>query len=216
MFDLFIPWVISDVSNRVSFEWVRVQNHIYEVLRVRTEKLRHFEVSFKNFLVELLCVLIFKRKIAAHHCVQNNTRTPDIRAQAVVTLSFNHFRSSVARAAARRFQFLPFLIQVAQAEVDELYVVVVVQKQIFRLQIAMHNAELMNVFYSRQNLGVHFAGFDFLQAPVLHDVLKKFAAAAVLHDEVQVVIIFNHLTQLGHAKRNIPQTTAPHSGVGLF
>jgi hypothetical protein len=69
MFDLFIPWVISDVSNRVSFEWVRVQNHIYEVLRVRTEKLRHFEVSFKNFLVELLCVLIFKRKIAAHHCV---------------------------------------------------------------------------------------------------------------------------------------------------
>ena len=57
----------------------------------------------------------------------------------------------------------------------------------------MNYSKFMNVLYARENLRVHFAGFDFLQSSILYDVLEKFSTTAVLHDQVQIVIVFNHL-----------------------
>ena len=57
----------------------------------------------------------------------------------------------------------------------------------------MNDAKFVNVFDTRQNLGVHLAGLRLLQSPILNDVLEEFTTRAVLHDQVQVVIVFNHL-----------------------
>ena len=57
----------------------------------------------------------------------------------------------------------------------------------------MNDAKFVNVFDTRQNLGVHLAGLLLLQSPILNDVLEEFTTRAVLHDQVQVVIVFNHL-----------------------
>ena len=57
----------------------------------------------------------------------------------------------------------------------------------------MHDAELVNVLDAGEDLGVHLAGLWLLQSPIFDDVLEKLAARTVLHDQVEVVIVFNHL-----------------------
>lgn len=57
----------------------------------------------------------------------------------------------------------------------------------------MYDAQLMDVLDARQDLSVHLAALCFGQASVLDDVLEEFTARTVLHDQVEVVIVFNHL-----------------------
>ena len=48
-----------------------------------------------------------------------------------------------------------------------------VKKKVFWFQIAMHHAQLVNVFDATEDLGIHLAGFLLVQASVLYDVLEK-------------------------------------------
>ena len=57
----------------------------------------------------------------------------------------------------------------------------------------MHHSKLVNVLDAREDLSVHLASFWLLEPTILDDVLEKFASGAVLHDQVQVVIVFDHL-----------------------
>ena len=57
----------------------------------------------------------------------------------------------------------------------------------------MDNSELVNVLDTGENLGVHLAGFFFLEPSVLDDMLEKLAARAVLHDKVEIVVVLDHL-----------------------
>lgn len=59
----------------------------------------------------------------------------------------------------------------------------------------MHDAQLVDVLDSGEDLGVHLAGFGFLEPSILHDVLEKLPTRTILHDQVQVVIVFNHLAR---------------------
>lgn len=68
-----------------------------------------------------------------------------------------------------------------------------IQEQVLWLQVPVDNAELVDVFYAADDLLVHLGGFVLFQTPVLDDVLEQLATRAVLHDEVQVVVVLYHL-----------------------
>ena len=56
----------------------------------------------------------------------------------------------------------------------------------------------MNVFNTRDDLLVHFGCFFFLKSPILDDVLEELTTRAVLHDEIEVIVVLYHFIQLNH------------------
>ena len=77
----------------------------------------------------------------------------------------------------------------------------------------MDHAQLVDVLDARKDLRVHLAGFFFLQPTILNDVLEELAAAAVLHHQVQVVVIFDHLRKV--VLKVVKSHSGLHHRVGL-
>jgi hypothetical protein len=94
----------------------------------------------------------------------------------VVPFSGDHFRCCVAGRPTSCLQGLASGVGVTETEINDLDVVLIVQQQIFWLQVAVANARLVNVLDARNDLLEKFAGFRLLQFFSLHDVLEKFTA----------------------------------------
>ena len=58
----------------------------------------------------------------------------------------------------------------------------------------------MNVFDAADDLLVHLGSLVLFEPPVLHDVLEELAARAILHDEVQVIVVLYHFVQLDYLR----------------
>ena len=113
---------------------------------------------------------------------------------------------------AQIFDSVKYLI--TEAKINELNVVVVIEQQIFRLQVPVNDAKFVDVLNARQDLRVHLACFLLLKPPVFYDVLEQLATAAVLHDQIQVVVILNHLkVTIG---MHLLRRAARHLGASLF
>ena len=77
----------------------------------------------------------------------------------MVSLSSDHFWGGIAWTSTGCLQsILVVLVSVAQSEVDNLNVHVLVKKQIFRFQITMAHFDLVQVFDSGKNLMEEAAG----------------------------------------------------------
>lgn len=58
-----------------------------------------------------------------------------------------------------------------------------VQQQVLRLQIPMHDAQLVQVFDTTDDLLEEFARFSFFELLLFHDVVEELAATGVFHNE---------------------------------
>ena len=56
----------------------------------------------------------------------------------------------------------------------------------------------MDVLDATDYLLVHLGSFVLFEPSVLNDMLEEFAPRAVLHDEVEVVVVLDHLIQLDY------------------
>jgi len=75
---------------------------------------------------------------------------------------------------------------VGEPEVHNFGVLVVIQEQVLRLEVAMDDAVLVNVLNSCQNL-LHEGHCFLLVEPLsFDDVVEEFATLCVLHDEVDI------------------------------
>ena len=179
-----VPGVGPDIFDGEALRRVRIEDVRYQILSVLRQKRRHLVLSLDDLLVQLLRVLVLERQVSADHGIENDAGAPDICTESVVTLSANHLRGSVAGAAACRLQLLTLFVEIAETEIDELDVVVVVKEEVLWLQVPVHHAELVDVLDARQNLSENLAGFRLFQSSVFHDVLEKLASRTVLHDQV--------------------------------
>ena len=75
-----------------------------------------------------------------------------------------------------------------------------VQEQVFRLKVSVDDSQLVDILDARNYLLVHFAGFFFLEPSVLDDVLKQLTSRTVFHDQVEIIVVLNHLVQLHHVR----------------
>lgn len=57
----------------------------------------------------------------------------------------------------------------------------------------MHYPDLVDIFDTRDDLLVVFAGLVFLEALGFSDLLKQLIATAVLHYEEQILVVFDNL-----------------------
>jgi hypothetical protein len=65
--------VLSDVFYFIPFFWICVQYLRYEVLGVFGNEFRKLKVGIQNLFVELTGVRVFKGKVAADKCKQDDT-----------------------------------------------------------------------------------------------------------------------------------------------
>ena len=79
------------------------------------------------------------------------------------------------------------LVSVAQTKVDNLDVLVVIEKKVLGLEVPVNYVELVEVFYASNDLVEEFEGRGLFYPLVLDDVVEKLASVRILHDQVELL-----------------------------
>lgn len=166
----------SDILDRKPLVGLCLQNFLDEFFVAWSDKSRNQIVTGEDLFVKLVCVGIFEWQVAACHCVQDDSGRPDVAAKTMVAFSSDHFRCCIAGTATGCLQRLPWRVRIAQAKVNDLYVVLVVEKQVLWLKISVADATFMYVLDARDNLLEKFASLLFLEPFSLHYVLEQFTS----------------------------------------
>ena len=95
LWNLFIPWMVSNLVNCKSLFSICVQNVFQNVCSIFTYKFRYFVISTQYFFIQLACVRILKWKKSTNHSKQNNSCRPYINSSSKVSFSFYHFWCSI-------------------------------------------------------------------------------------------------------------------------
>lgn len=178
-----IPRVTSNVLNSVTLLWIDDENFTDKVSEVIWKVGGHRILRCLNLLIQLRCVLILERKVASYHRKQDNSATPYICHEPLILLTFDHFRSCIARASARCFKKLAFFVEISKSEVYNLDIVVVIKEYVFGFEVPVDYADLVDVFNAWNNLLVIFAGFLFFEIFSFPNLLEELVATAILHNQ---------------------------------
>ena len=80
--------------------------------------------------------------------------------------------------------------------VVDLDVLLVVRKEIFWLEVAMDDAEFVELLDARDDLVQELGGLHLPEALAVHNVLKQLASAQILHHQAELALHVNYLIQL--------------------
>lgn len=167
--------MLPDVFDGVALEGVGVQDLLEHVAGVIADVLGAVVLAGEYLFVECGGVGVFEGQLAADHGEEDDAAGPDVDVYAVVGLAGDHLGRGLAGTAAGRLEHLALLLGVRQPEVHDLDVVGVVQQQVLRLQVAVHDPQFVDLLHPVDDLLEEFARFLFLQPLVLHDLVKQFA-----------------------------------------
>ena len=132
-----------------------------------------------NLLEQCWYEFIIEGKSANEEDVENDATAPDVDFWASIQLAPNDFWCSVIWTATTGLEEVPVCHDVAQAEVCNLDVHVLVQQQILRLQITMNNLMSVTVLDSANYLLKQLPSFGFSQSAVLDDVVETVPSAHI-------------------------------------
>ena len=152
----------ADVFYRITVNWISVEYFSYKFFAARTDKARYQIIAVQNLFVEFVSVWIFKWQITTRHCVQDDPAAPYIRYKSLIAFASYHFWSCIAWTTASCFECLSVLVGVWKTKIDYFYVASIIQEQVFRFQISVTYAHLMNIFDPWYYLLEKFACFGFL------------------------------------------------------
>ena len=140
----FEPRKTADFRDACTLYRISHEDLSKKLAAVRTEKLGCREFASQNLLVQVGCLGVLERQKSANHCVENNSTRPEIAFETKVAFSSNHFRRGIARRTARRPQSaVGWLIEVAEAKINDLERVVVVDQEVFRLEVSVAYSTLV-------------------------------------------------------------------------
>lgn len=146
------PLRLPDLLQFETLLRVRIQDSFQQFLALVRKHFGGFVLASDDFFIEFVGIRIFEGEVAAEHSIEDNAAAPDIGAETLVLLACNHFWGSVAGTATRSFEFLAWLVLVGQPEVYYLDVALMVQQQVLRFQVPVHNIILVDVLNPSENL----------------------------------------------------------------
>lgn len=183
----FVPLVLLDLLRGQTLLRICFHHLAQHVLALSRQVFGHLELSRQNLLVKLAGIFVFKRQKAREHRKQDHSRGPHINATPVVQLALDHLGSGVAWRSTSSLESLSLLVGVGQAKVNQLQILLVVEQEIFRLQISVHNAQLVQVLDRALDLLEEFASLFFLKLLLFDDVVEQLAPRYVLHDQEELL-----------------------------
>lgn len=126
--NLIVPLVVPNIVHRESFNWVCVQNFLYQIFGGLGDESRNEVVAVQYLFIEFAGVGVLEGEVATSHGVEDDAAAPNIRVKSVITLPSNHLRCSIAWTSTGSFQHFPLLVRVRESEVNDFDIILVVQK----------------------------------------------------------------------------------------
>ena len=123
-----------------------------QILAVGRDFRWHPVVTLFNLHKKYCQLLIVKRQNATDHGIKNDACAPDVNFLTAVRLSWDDFGSRIVRRTAGCSKSHAILCGVGETKVNQLYVEVFVEKQVFRLQITMNHFMKVRVLDGWYNL----------------------------------------------------------------
>ncbi len=103
-------------------------------------------------------------------------------------------------------------VKITKSKVDDLDIVIVIKKNVLRLDVSVDDSQSVNVLDSRYDLLIKASGLGFLQLPVLLNVLHDLIAGAILHDQVEIALVLNYLKRF-NLFQGLPKKVKLREGV---
>ena len=150
--DLAIPFVLAYVIDLYASGRVCIKDLRDEVPALRAHEGRDLIISVQDFFIQEICIGILEGQEATDHREEDDATAPDICHQTMIALSGNHLRGRIAGAPASCLKGLPVLIGVAEAEINDFNIIMIIHEQILWLQISVADPKLMKVFDARYYL----------------------------------------------------------------
>ena len=101
--DLLAPGVGINFFQGKPFGRVDVENFLKEIFEIVGDKAREDIFAWKNLLVELGSIVVFKWQVSTHHCEKDHSTTPNIHFQSMIFFARDHLRRSIARRSTSCF-----------------------------------------------------------------------------------------------------------------
>ena len=135
--DLAVPFVLAYVIDLYASGRVCIKDLRDEVPALRAHEGRDLIISVQDFFIQEICIGILEGQEATDHREEDDATAPDICHQTMIALSGNHLRGRIAGAPASCLKGLPMLIGVAEAEVDDFNIIMIVHEQILWFKISV-------------------------------------------------------------------------------
>ena len=144
-----------------SFHWVGLQHSSDQIFAVRRDLDWHAVVALLDLVKEQGQLLIIKWQASTDHGIKYDATRPYVDFLATVGLTGNNFGCRIIRGAARCAESHAIFCRICKAKVNELDVVILVQQQILRLQVAVYHLVKVRIFDGRNDLLEDAASFIF-------------------------------------------------------
>lgn len=147
---------------------------------------------------------IIERRQSGHHLVEENTKSPPVdglvcrkstltedqvasKANLTITLCIENFWCKILWRSTESIRPVAILhVELAETEVTQCDMSVIVKQDVFRLEVTIHNVESMEVLESEEELGAVEPRPLFAEALLLLEMVEQLAA---VDKTVQVVLI---------------------------
>lgn len=183
--------------------WTRLENPADEIANRIAAAFERMIITLDDSLAEIILVGIIVGERAVQDSVEDHTDGPDIDGRRV-RLTKNHFGRVVRRRAAdglEKISTSSFTTdRVGQTEIGDLNREVLVEKNVFELEIAMNDLTSMTMLDTSDELPHELEDLLFLQISSLRRVVEQVSVLCIFHHQVHLPIFFeefNHLHNVG-------------------
>ena len=130
-----------------------------------------------------LHVFVLERQPTTEHDIQNHTAAPHVDLRTRIKSSTDDLRRGVIGTPAAGLEEVAVLDLVRESEVGNLHVQVVVEEDVLRLQVAVHDLEVMAVLNPGDDLLEETARLRLFHTPVRDDVVEELPASVLEDDD---------------------------------
>lgn len=106
---------------------------------------REFKVSLEDQLVQVSDVVCLERHCPLDHCVQEDSQTPYIGTEALISLIVNNLRGQISRRSTLLIDCITFFDDSTYSEVTQLDATFAIHQHIIQLDVTMQHAATMAV-----------------------------------------------------------------------
>ena len=163
------------------------------ILRLEVDRvkiLRISEMSFLNFLHNLLISVPTEWWIAADHNVSNDSNTPDITFVSISS-SFQHFGSNIVRGS-KSLSHLGIRVETSRSsKINNLYSRIFffcLVHDVLRFEISMYNIHIMTVANPGQNLLYNNDCILFIESIFFHNSIKELSSFTKLSHNIESLV----------------------------
>ena len=178
----------QNVAARWSDRRIPRQHHHQKLLHGRGHVRRNHNVRLLDLNKQLCLIRFSPRETPSHHRVQNDTKRPDIGLFPVVFRVVDDLGRRVERTPTRREQQTLWTRCVAESKISELRIHVLIEQNVFRLQIPVRDVPRVDKLQGLAHLLEDAMSLSFIETACLDNALEELAVRAVLHDHVNVLL----------------------------